>query len=51
MLTEDGKKPRKNKDAPTPKTASLLSPMTLDTVTIDDALKLLSLPRILSVVS
>ena len=29
------------------KTASLLSTMTLDTVTIDDALKLLSLPRVL----
>jgi len=45
--TEDGKKPRKKKDAPIPKTASLLSTMTLDTITIDDALKLLSLPRVL----
>jgi DNA topoisomerase-1 len=47
VVTEDGKKPRKKKDAPTPKTASLLSTMTLDTITIDDALKLLSLPRVL----
>jgi DNA topoisomerase-1 len=41
------KKKRNKKDAPKPKTASLLSTMTLDTITIDDALKLLSLPRIL----
>ena len=48
-LDEKGepKKKRKKKDAPKPKTASLLSTMTLDTITIDDALKLLSLPRIL----
>jgi DNA topoisomerase-1 len=31
------------------KTASLLSTMTLDTVTLDDALKLLSLPKVLGV--
>ena len=36
------KKKRKKKDAPKPKTASLLSTMTLDTITIDDALRLLS---------
>jgi DNA topoisomerase-1 len=41
------KKKRKKKDAPKPKTASLLTTMTLDTITLDDALKLLSLPRIL----
>ena len=41
------KKKRKKKDAPKPKTASLLSTMTLDAITIDDALRLLSLPRIL----
>jgi DNA topoisomerase-1 len=43
--TGELKKPRKKKDAPKPKTASLLSTMDLDTITIDDALKLLSLPR------
>jgi len=41
------KKKRKKADAPKPKTASLLSTMTLDTITLDDALKLLSLPRVL----
>ena len=41
------KKKRKKKDAPKPKTASLLSTMTLDTITFDDALRLLSLPRVL----
>jgi DNA topoisomerase-1 len=45
--TGELKKPRKKKDAPKPKTASLLSTMTLDTITIDDALKLMSLPRTL----
>ena len=45
--TGELKKPRKKKDAPKPKTASLLSTMTLDTITIEDALKLMSLPRIL----
>ena len=43
--TGELKKPRKKKDAPKPKTASLLSTMTLDTITIEDALKLMSLPR------
>jgi DNA topoisomerase-1 len=45
--TGELKKPRKKKDAPKPKTVSLLSTMTLDTITIDDALKLMSLPRTL----
>ncbi len=45
--TGELKKPRKKKDAPKPKTASLLSTMDLDTITFDDALKLLSLPRII----
>ena len=41
LLPTDAKKSDK------PKTASLLSTMTLDTIDIDDALKLLSLPRVL----
>jgi len=45
--TGELKKPRKKKDAPKPKTASLLSTMGLDTITLDDALKLMSLPRVL----
>ena len=43
--TGELKKPRKKKDDPKPKTASLLSTMSLDTITIDDALKLMLLPR------
>jgi DNA topoisomerase-1 len=43
--SEEGKKMKKAKDAPKPRTASLLSTMSLDTVTIDDALRLLALPR------
>ncbi len=45
--TGELKKPRKKKDEVKPKTASLLSTMSLDTITIDDALKLMSLPRLL----
>jgi DNA topoisomerase I len=46
-LTASGKKKRKKADGPKAKTASLLSTMTLDTVTYEDALLLLSLPRTL----
>ena len=46
MIVKEGtKKKRKKKDAPKPKTASLLSTMSLDTIELKDALKLLSLPR------
>ena len=45
--TGELKKPRKKKDDSKPKTASLLSTMTLDTITLVDALKLMSLPRTL----
>nr|WP_156001092.1 type I DNA topoisomerase [Streptomonospora sp. PA3] len=36
----------KSKNAPKPRTASLLKSMSLDTITLEDALKLLSLPRV-----
>jgi len=45
IVEEGAKKKRKKKDAPKPKTASLLSTMSLDTIDLKDALKLLSLPR------
>ena len=45
IVVEGAKKKRKRKDAPKPKTASLLSTMSLDTVDLSDALRLLSLPR------
>ena len=35
VVTEDGKEAPKKKEAPTPKTASRLSTMTLDTVSIE----------------
>ncbi len=44
---EEEKKKKKSKDAPKPKTASLLSSMSLDTITLEDALKLLALPRVI----
>ncbi len=47
IVEEGAKKRRKKKDAPKPKTASLLSTMSLDTVDLSDALRLLSLPRTL----
>jgi DNA topoisomerase-1 len=45
-IVEEGvKSKRKKKDAPKPKSASLLSTMSLDTIDLAGALKLLSLPR------
>ncbi|WP_320782545.1 type I DNA topoisomerase [Streptomyces sp. CRN 30] len=38
--------PKTGKNAVKPRTASLFKTMTLDTVTLDDALKLMSLPRV-----
>ena len=46
-VVEGAKKKRKKADDPKPKTASLLSTMTLDTITYEDALRLLSLPHTL----
>lgn len=44
---EGTKKRTKKADVPKPRTGSLLKTMSLDTVTLDDALRLLSLPRVL----
>ncbi|MFC4912245.1 type I DNA topoisomerase [Actinomadura gamaensis] len=45
----DGEKKKRTKkaDAPKPRTSSLFKTMSLDTITLDDALRLLSLPRTL----
>ncbi|MEU4323878.1 type I DNA topoisomerase [Nonomuraea dietziae] len=40
------KKRTKKADAPKPRTSSLFKSMSLDTITLDDALKLLSIPRV-----
>ncbi|MEU4410142.1 type I DNA topoisomerase [Streptosporangium sp. NPDC023963] len=47
---EGAKKRTKKADAPKPRTGSLLKTMSLDTITLEDALLLLSLPRVLGVI-
>ena len=47
MLPDDV--PTTGKNAVKPRTASLLQDMTLDTVTLDDALRLMTLPRVVGV--
>ncbi|GAA2216328.1 type I DNA topoisomerase [Nonomuraea monospora] len=43
---ETPKRRTKKADAPKPRTSSLFKTMSLDTITLDDALKLLSIPRV-----
>ncbi|MGR6913636.1 type I DNA topoisomerase [[Actinomadura] parvosata] len=43
---EAPKRRTKKADAPKPRTSSLFKSMSLDTITLDDALKLLSIPRV-----
>ncbi|MGW4405288.1 type I DNA topoisomerase [Nonomuraea sp. NPDC004702] len=43
---ETPKKRTKKADAPKPRTSSLFKTMSLDTITLDDALKLLAIPRV-----
>ncbi|ETK35268.1 type I DNA topoisomerase [Microbispora sp. ATCC PTA-5024] len=46
----DGKRRTKKADAVKPRTSSLFKTMTLDTVTLDQALKLLQLPRVVGAI-
>ncbi|MEU8057071.1 type I DNA topoisomerase [Microbispora bryophytorum] len=46
----DGKKRTKKADAPKPRTSSLFKTMSLDTITLEQALKLLQLPRVVGAI-
>ena len=46
VVAEGAKKPAKKKAGPKPRTASLFKTMQLETVNLEDALRLLSLPRV-----